>query len=109
MLELLLVRQEEMEQQTGTEGNVKPIGFILMRMMVIASEEWKGGEVDECILTYDEIQLHRCVCGEWLEHAGVLMVVAFAMSSTECFLCCIITCWSSSSCSCASDRLEIGS
>ena len=47
MLELLLVRQEEMEQQTGTEGSVKPIGFILMRMMVIASEEWKGGEVDD--------------------------------------------------------------
>ena len=63
MLELLLVRQEEMEQQTGTKGNVKPIGFILMRMMVIASEEWKGGEIDECILIYDEIQLHRCVCG----------------------------------------------
>ena len=55
MLELLLVRQEEMEQQTGTEGSVKPIGFILMRMMVIALEEWKGGEIDECILTYDEI------------------------------------------------------
>ena len=36
--------------------------------MVIASEEWKGGEIDEFILTYDEIQLHRCVCGEWLEH-----------------------------------------
>ena len=68
MLELLLVRQEEMEQQAGTEGNVKPIGFILMRMMVIASEEWEGGEIDEFILTYDEIQLHRCVCGEWLEH-----------------------------------------
>ena len=68
MLELLLVRQEEMEQQAGTEGNVKIIGLILMRMMVIASEEWKGGKVDECILTYDEIQLHRCVCGEWLEH-----------------------------------------
>ena len=64
MLELLLVRQEEMEQQTGTKGSVKPIGFILMRMMVIASEEWKGGEIDECILTYDEIQLHRCVCGK---------------------------------------------
>ena len=64
MLELLLVRQEEMEQQTGTEGNVKLIGLILMRMMVIASEEWKGSEIDECILTYDEIQLHRCVCGE---------------------------------------------
>ena len=63
MLELLLVRQEEMEQQAGTEGNVMLIGFILMRMMVIASEEWKGGEVDECILTYDEIQLHRCVYG----------------------------------------------
>ena len=63
MLELLLVRQEEMEQQAGTEGSVKLIGFILMRMMVIASEEWKGGEVDECILTYDEIQLHRCVHG----------------------------------------------
>ena len=63
MLELLLVRQEEMEQQTGTEDNVKLIGFILMRMMVIASEEWKGGEIDECILTYDEIQLHRCVRG----------------------------------------------
>lgn len=55
MLELLLVRQEEMEQQAGTEGSVKPIGFILMRMMVIALEEWKGGEIDECILTYDEI------------------------------------------------------
>ena len=64
MLELLLVRQEEMEQQTGTEGSVKLIGFILMRMMVIASEEWKGGEIDECIPCYDEIQLHRCVCGE---------------------------------------------
>ena len=64
MLELLLVRQEEMEQQTGTKGNVKPIGFILMRMMVIALEEWKGGEVDECISCYHEIQLHRCVCGE---------------------------------------------
>ena len=64
MLELLLVRQEEMEQQAGTEGNVMLIGLILMRMMVIASEEWKGGEVDECILTYDEIQLHRRVCGE---------------------------------------------
>ena len=63
MLELLLVRQEEMEQQAGTEGNVKPIGFILMRMMVIASE-WKGGKVDECIPCYHEIQLHRCVCGE---------------------------------------------
>ena len=36
MLELLLVRQEEMEQQAGTEGNVMLIGFILMRMMVIA-------------------------------------------------------------------------
>ena len=64
MLELLLVRQEEMEQQTGTEGNVKPNGLIMMRMMVIALEEWKGGEIDEFILTYDEIQLHRCVCGE---------------------------------------------
>ena len=64
MLELLLVRQEEMEQQAGTEGNVMLIGFILMRMMVIVSEEWKDGEIDECILTYDEIQLHRCVCGE---------------------------------------------
>ena len=64
MLELLLVRQEEMEQQTGTEGSVKPIGFILMRMMVIVSEEWKGGEIDECIPWYHEIQLHRCVCGE---------------------------------------------
>ena len=63
MLELLLVRQEEMEQQAGTEGNVMLIGLILMRMMVIALEEWKGGKVDECILTYDEIQLHRCVCG----------------------------------------------
>ena len=63
MLELLLVRQEEIEQQTGTEGNVKIIGLILMRIMVIASEEWKGGEIDECILTYNEIQLHRCVCG----------------------------------------------
>ena len=68
MLELLLVRQEEMEQQTGTEGNVMLIGFILMRMMVIASEEWKGGEIDECIPCYDEIQLHRCVCGELFEH-----------------------------------------
>ena len=55
MLELLLVRQEEMEQQAGTEGNVMLIGLILMRMMVIALEEWKGGKVDECILTYDEI------------------------------------------------------
>ena len=64
MLELLLVRQEEMEQQTGTEGNVKLIGFILMRMMVIVSEEWKGGEIDECIPCYHEIQLYRCVCGE---------------------------------------------
>ena len=64
MLELLLVRQEEMEQQTGTEGSVKIIGLILMRMMVITSEEWKGSEIDECIPTYDEIQLHRCVCGE---------------------------------------------
>ena len=45
MLELLLVRQEEMEQQTGTEGNVKPIGFILMRMMVIASEEWRAARL----------------------------------------------------------------
>ena len=63
MLELLLVRQEEMEQQTGTKGNVKLIGFILMRMMVIAQEEWKGGEINECIVCYDEIQLHRCVCG----------------------------------------------
>ena len=63
MLELLLVRQEEMEQQTGTEGSVKLIGFILMRMMVIASEEWKDGKVDECILTYDDVQLHRYVCG----------------------------------------------
>ena len=63
MLELLLVRQEEMEQQTGTKGNVMLIGFILMRMMVIASEEWKGGEINECIPCYDEIQLHRCVCG----------------------------------------------
>ena len=68
MLELLLVRQEEMEQQTGTKGNVMLIGFILMRMMVIASEEWKGGEINECIPCYHEIQLHRCVCGEWLEH-----------------------------------------
>ena len=68
MLELLLVRQEEMEQQTGTEGNVKLIGLILMRMMVIASEEWKDGEIDKCIPCYHEIQLHRCVCGEWLEH-----------------------------------------
>ena len=68
MLELLLVRQEEMEQQAGTEGSVKSIGFILMRMMVIASEEWKGGEIDECIPCYDEIQLHRCVCGELFEH-----------------------------------------
>ena len=64
MLELHLVRQEEKEQQAGKEGSEKLIGFILMRMMVIASEEWKGGEIDECILTYDEIQLHRCVCGE---------------------------------------------
>ena len=63
MLELLLVRQEEMEQQTGTKGSVKQIGLIMMRMMVIASEEWKGGEIDEFILTYHEIQLHRCVCG----------------------------------------------
>ena len=63
MLELLLVRQEEMEQQTGTEGNVMLIGLILMRMMVIASEEWKGGEINECIPCYDEIQLHRCVYG----------------------------------------------
>ena len=63
MLELLLVRQEEMEQQAGTEGSVKLIGLILMRMMVIASEEWKGGEIDKCIPCYDEIQLHRCVCG----------------------------------------------
>ena len=30
MVELLWVRQEEMEQQTGTEGSVKLIGFILM-------------------------------------------------------------------------------
>ena len=64
MLELLLVRQVEMEQQAGTEGNVKQIGLIMMRRMVIALEEWKGGKVDEFILTYDEIQLHRCVCGE---------------------------------------------
>ena len=63
MLELLLVRQEEKEQQTGTEGNVMLIGLILMRMMVIASEEWKGGEIDECIPCYHEIQLHRCVRG----------------------------------------------
>ena len=63
MLVLLLVRQEEMEQEAGTEGNAMLIGLILMRRMVIASEEWKGGEIDECILTYDEIQLHRCVCG----------------------------------------------
>ena len=63
MLELLLVRQEEMEQQAGTEGSVKLIGLIMMRRMVIASEEWKGGEIDEFILTYDEIQLHRCVHG----------------------------------------------
>ena len=63
MLELLLVRQEEMEQQAGTEGSVKLIGLILMRMMVIASEEWKGGEIDECIVCYHEIQLHRCVRG----------------------------------------------
>ena len=55
MLELLLVRQEEMEQQTGTKGNVMLIGFILMRMMVIALEEWKGGKVDECIPCYHEI------------------------------------------------------
>ena len=52
-----------MEQQTETEGNVKLIGLILMRMMVIASEEWKGGEIDECIVCYDEIQLHRYVRG----------------------------------------------
>ena len=58
MLELLLVRQEEKEQQTGIEGSVKLIGLILMRMMVIASEEWKDGEIDECIPCYDEIQLH---------------------------------------------------
>ena len=63
MLELLMVRQEEMEQEAGTEGNVMLIGFILMRMMVIALEEWKGGEIDECIVCYHEIQLHRCVCG----------------------------------------------
>lgn len=63
MLELLLVRQEEMEQQTGTEGSVKLIGLIMMRMMVIALEEWKGGKVDECIVCYHEIQLHRCVFG----------------------------------------------
>ena len=62
MLELLMVRQEEMEQEAGTEGNVMLIGFILMRMMVIALEEWKGGEIDECIVCYHEIQLHRCVC-----------------------------------------------
>ena len=68
MLQLLLVRQEEMEQQAGTKGNVMLIGLILMRMMVIASEEWKGGEIDECIVCYHEIQLHRCVCGEQLEH-----------------------------------------
>ena len=55
MLELLLVRQEEMEQQTGTEGSVKLIGLILMRRMVIALEEWKGGKVDECIVCYHEI------------------------------------------------------
>ena len=55
MLELHLVRQEEMEQQTGTEDNVMLIGFILMRMMVIASEEWKGGEIAECIPCYHEI------------------------------------------------------
>ena len=55
MLELLLVRQEEMEQQTGTEGNAMLIGLILMRMMVIASEEWKGGEINECIPCYHEI------------------------------------------------------
>lgn len=55
MLELLLVRQEEMEQQTGTKGSVKVIGLILMRMMVIASEEWKGGEINECIACYHEI------------------------------------------------------
>ena len=30
MLESLLVLQEEMEQQAGTEGNVKLIGLILM-------------------------------------------------------------------------------
>ena len=63
MLELLMVRQEEMEQEAGTEGNVMLIGFILMRMMVIVSEEWKDGEIDECIVCYHEIQLHRCVCG----------------------------------------------
>ena len=55
MLELLLVRQEEMEQQTGTKGSVKQIGLIMMRRMVIASEEWKGGEIDECIPCYHEI------------------------------------------------------
>lgn len=55
MLVLLLVRQEEMEQQTGTKGSVKVIGLILMRMMVIASEEWKGGEINECIACYHEI------------------------------------------------------
>ena len=63
MLELLLVRQEEMEQQTGTKGSVKQIWLILMRMRVIASEEWKGGEINECIACYHEIQLHRCVRG----------------------------------------------
>ena len=63
MLELLLARQEEMEQQAGTKGSVMLIGLILMRMMVIASEEWKDDEIDECIPCYDEIQLHRCVCG----------------------------------------------
>ena len=52
-----------MEQQTGTKGSVKLIGLILMRRMVIASEEWKGGEIDEFIPCYHEIQLHRCVCG----------------------------------------------
>lgn len=30
MLELLLVRVEEREQHTGTEGNAKLIGFMLM-------------------------------------------------------------------------------
>ena len=38
-LELLLVRQEEVEQHTGTEGNAKLIGFMLMSMVVIAFEE----------------------------------------------------------------------
>lgn len=39
MLELLLVRVEEMEQQAGSKGNAKLIGFMLMSMVVIAFEE----------------------------------------------------------------------